>query len=148
MHGANGITWYTYFGGPKKHGKGFNYGALSTPERKAVMFELSRRIAELAPALLEPTPKPQPKVEFLSGKDRDVLDQPSVTCLLKKHDGNAYLLAVNAVRSPVRVRIPLSGVATTGEAMWEGGRRVSIVGGALEDEFGPQAVHVYRFVCR
>ena len=63
-------------------------------------------------------------------------------------EGNAYLLAVNAVRSPVRVRIPLSGVATTGEAMWEGGRRVSLAGGALEDEFGPQAVHVYRFVCR
>ena len=41
-----------------------------------------------------------------------------------------------------------TGVATTGEAMWEGGRRVSLSGSALEDEFGPQAVHVYRFVCR
>ena len=72
-------------------------------------------------------------------------NQPSVTCLLKRHGGQTYLLAVNAVRWPVLVRIPLSDVASTGEAMWESGRRVSLVGGALEDEFGPQAVHVYRF---
>lgn len=60
IHGAHGITWYTYFGGPKKSGPGFNYGAVSTPERKATMFELSRRIAELSPVLLERTPVNQP----------------------------------------------------------------------------------------
>ena len=37
---------------------------------------------------------------------------------------------------------------TTGEAMWERGRRVTLVGGALEEVFDPQAVHVYRFACQ
>ena len=148
VHGAHGITWYTYFGGPSKHGSGFNYGAVSTPERKSIMFELSRRIAELAPVLLERTPVEQPVPEVLNGVARDVYNRPSVTCLLKRHAGNAYLLAVNAVRTPVRVRIPISGVAPAGEVLWEGGRRVSFADGALEEDFGPQAVHVYRFACR
>lgn len=148
VHGAHGITWYTYFGGPKRNGPGFNYGAVSTPERKAIMFELARRIADLSPVLLERTPANQPVPEIVAGTKTDVYGQPSVTCLLKRHGRKVYLLAVNAVRSPVRVRVPLSGIESTGEAIWENGRRVSLVNGVLEDEFGPHAVHIYRFGCR
>ncbi len=144
IHGANGITWYTYFGGPKKGGGGFNYGAVSTPERKATMFELSRKIAEIAPALLERTPADQPVPEILEGEKKDTYGRPSVTCLMKRHGGATYLLAINAVRRPVRVRIPLKGVANEGEVMWEG-RRIALAGGAISEAFTPFAVHVYRF---
>ena len=86
--------------------------------------------------------------QIVDGETRDFYGRPSVTCLLKRHGGNAYLLAVNAVRSQVKVRIPLRGVPGDGEALWEAGRRVSLTSGALEETFGPQAVHVYRFPLR
>ncbi len=143
-NGATGIMWYTYSGGRNKDGKTYNYGAADLPERWVELTELSRRIAELSPILLERTPPDQPAVRVLHGPTYDILKNPSVTVLLKRHEGNTYLLAVNGTTETVRVEISFAGGTSAGDVMWEG-RRICRDGNSLTDDFLPFAVHVYRF---
>ena len=63
--------------------------------------------------LLERTPRDQPTVEIVSGPVQDPLGKnPSVTALLKRHAGKAYLFAVNASPEPVTARITWAGGET------------------------------------
>ena len=102
VHGANGMIWYTY------GGLGDNHGATSTPERWRTLCELATELKGLAPIFLERTPVAQPKVEIVSGPAKDALDRgPSVTCLLKRHQGKDCLFAVNAAAESVTARITL-----------------------------------------
>ena len=58
--------------------------------------------------LVERTPGEQPKVTIASGPAKDPLGaNPSVTALLKRHDGKDYLFAVNASTEPVTADIAL-----------------------------------------
>lgn len=102
IHGAHGITWYTYGGFTDvKKGK-YNEGITSTPERWKTISGLATKIKDLSPVLLERTPKDQPRVEIKSGPAKDPLgENPSVTALLKRHGGKDYLFAVNASPEPV-----------------------------------------------
>lgn len=125
IHGAHGITWYTYGGfKSKKTGKN-NEGITSTPERWQAISELACKLRDLSPVLLERTPRDQPTVEIVSGPAKDPLGKnPSVTALLKRHAGKAYLFAVNASPEPVTARIT-----------WAGGE-------TLTHEFPPFGVYV------
>ena len=123
IHGAHGVTWYTYGGFARKKKK--NEGITSTPERWKAISELATKLRELSPVLTERTPKEQPKVEIVSGPEKDPLGKnPSVTALLKRHAGKAYLFAVNASPGPVTARIT-----------WAGGE-------TLTHEFPPFGVYV------
>ena len=110
VHGAHGITWYTY-GGFTNEKKGMrNEGITSTPERWRDISELATQISRLAPVLLERTPREQPAVTILEGPAKDPCGElPPVTCLLKRHRGKDFLFAVNAAPVPVVARFTLPG---------------------------------------
>ena len=137
IHGAHGLTWYTY-GGFKD-----NEGITSTPERWKNICDLAGRLSALEPVLVERTPKQPPVPEVLSGPKTDCHGRPSVSCLLKRHDGISYLLAVNAVAEPVSAKLTVPGAETV-EVLYE--NRTCICGGnAIADDFAPFAVHIYKW---
>ena len=142
VHGANGITWYTYGGFYNKRHKRWDEGITSTPERWKAMCELTDWLRELSPVLLS-MPCRQPAVaEIVSGPDKDPLGQHSVTALLKRHEGKAYLIAVNAANANVVARFKIDGVESIAEVQREG-RTISCPNGIIEDVFKPFDVHVY-----
>ena len=144
-NGANGIMWYTYSGGPSKYNKNIiNYGAIDDPERWADLKEVVAHINDIKDALVERTPPDQPIVAVKAGPKSDIMDNPSVVALLKRHADAAYVIAVNDTPEAVTVDIKVPGIAAKGEAMWEG-RSVSAPGGVVSEVFEPLAVHVYRF---
>lgn len=108
IHGAHGITWYTYGGFTDEKRGRYNEGITSTPERWKTISELATKIRGLSPVLVERTPKEQPKVTIASGPKKDPLgENPSVTVLLKRHGGKDYLFAVNASTESVTADITL-----------------------------------------
>ena len=137
IHGAHGITWYTYGGFDK------NEGVTSTPERWRNICDLATRLSELSPVLAERKP-PQPAAPaVLAGPKADPLGAPSVSCLLKRHGGKSYLLAVNAAAEPVSAKLAVPGAETV-EVLYEN-RACDVKGGFITDDFAPFAVHIYRF---
>ena len=138
IHGAHGVTWYTY-GGFKQ-----NEGVTSTPERWRNIGELATRLSGLAPVLVERTP-PQPAAPVVvSGPKSDPMGiGPSVTCLLKHHGGWSYLLAVNASPERVSAAFAVDGAGPL-EVLYENRSR-TVSGGGFTDDFAPFAVHVYKW---
>jgi hypothetical protein len=110
------------------------------------MGDLATWIKELSPALLERTGS-QPSVEVVRGPKSNKLGGPTITYLLKRHGGNAYLIAVNATMESVKARFRIDGVGDIAEAMREN-RKVKCAGGVLEDDFGPIGFHVYKLTDR
>ena len=103
IHGANGVTWYTY--GGTRDG---NEGVTSTPERWRAISKLAQELKRYSPVLLERTSRAQPTVETIEGPKKDPLGrEPSVSVLLKVHKGKPYLFAVNASPESVTARIRL-----------------------------------------
>ena len=144
-NGANGIFWYTYSGGPSKFNKNnINYGAIDDPMRWAELKELVSRVNEIKDVLLERTPPDQPLVTVTKGPKSDILDNPSVSVLLKRHAGDAYVIAVNGTPETVTVGVRVPGIVEKGEVLWES-RAVLAPKGVLSESFAPLAVHVYRF---
>ena len=142
IHGAKGITWYTYgaFVNPEK--KKFNYGVCSSAEAWNAATNLTRRISELSPVLLSPDVEPVCAPEILSGPAVDGCGRPAVTVLQKSCEGRRYLLAVNATSERVRVRLN-QGCAGKASVLYEN-RGLETDDGAFEDAFGPFAVHIYE----
>ena len=145
VHGANGIVWYTYGGFHEPERNRTNRGVTASPEIWANFTNLTSRIALLAPALVEPTPADQPPpARIIKGPKADALQNPSISLLLKRHRGAAYLLAVNSSCEKVIAEIAPPGVGVSAEVLWEG-RRAVLAEGVLIETFAPLAVHVYRF---
>lgn len=147
IHGAKGIIWYTYgknsYNPEKKIKKG-GYGVNSTPERWRIMTSVSREISRLIPILTERTPEQQPATPtVVKGPTQDYYGNPSVTGLLKKHNGKRYLFVVNAVRKPVTAQFFLPGL-TSGKTLFDD-RVVQVKNGVLTDDFKPYGVHIYEF---
>ena len=137
IHGAHGVTWYTYGGFDK------NEGVTTTSERWRNICDLASRLSALSPVLVERTP-PQPTAPtVVFGPKTDPLGAPSVTCLLKRHEGWNYLLAVNAAAEPVSAILFAEG-AETAEVLYEN-RTCAVSGGRITDDFSPFAVHIYRW---
>lgn len=141
IHGAQGLVWFKY-GGEKGEGARYS-GMFRTPEDWAAMTNVTRRISALRPVLLSRTPPQPPVPEVVAGPAADPLGQPSVTALLKRVGGAAYMLAVNAAPEPVRARFRPGVRAATAKVAWEH-RDVTLEDGAFEDDFDAFAVHVYR----
>ena len=79
----------------------------------------------------------------MSGPKSNKLGGSAIAYLLKRHGGNAYLIAVNATMENVKVRFRIDAVGETADAMREN-RKVKCPGGVLEDEFGPIGFHIYK----
>ena len=136
VHGANGVTWYTYGGFDK------NEGVTSTPERWRDICDLAGRLALLSPVLVERTPAQPPAPAVTSGPKTDFHGNPSVTSLFKRHGGRGWMFAVNAAAEPVSARIVWPDDAESVKVLFED-RSVECVGGAFIDRFEPFAVHIY-----
>lgn len=144
VHGATGMTWFHYAGATDDPEHRYS-GMFRTPEDWAAMTNITRRIAALSPVLLARTPAQPPIPEVIAGPKTDGLGQPSVTALMKIHNDDVYLLAVNAATNSVRAKFCLPNVRTAnGKVAWER-RAVSLVRGEFEDDFDVLGVHVYRF---
>ena len=108
IHGAHGVIWYTYGGFYDEKRKSYNEGVTSSPERWQAMSELATQLQQLTPVLVERMPREQPKVEILSGPEKDPLgENPSVTVLLKRHAGKNFLFMVNASTEPVKAKVTM-----------------------------------------
>ena len=143
VHGANGMAWFHY-GGEMSDPKKSYSGIFRTQDDWNAMTNLVRQIRDMSPVLLERTPSRQPSPEIVSGPLSDQLGQVAVSALLKEHCGVVYLFAVNAAAGTVRARFQLEMDVAAGDVEWEE-RKVSVVNGMFEDDFGPLGVHVYRF---
>ena len=147
IHGGHGIIWFHYAGELNEAMKHCYSGCFQTQKDWAMMTNLTTRLSQLSPVLVERTPS-QPKTpEVLSGPKEDPLGQPSVSVLVKKHAGSSYIFAVNASPKPVKARIFVGVKDGEGSVAWEK-RRVKVVGGSFEDDFKGFGVHVYRFAER
>lgn len=144
IHGANGITWYTYGGTIVPEKKKFNYGITTSEEIWRGMTNLATRLNRLAPVFVERTPKRQPKVAVLEGPSQDDCLNPSVSCLMKHHGGKMYVFAVNSTCTRVKASFGLDGAsASSASVAWED-RVIRIDDGKFTDVFRPFAVHVYQ----
>ena len=144
VHGAKGLTLYTYGTTLVPEKKIFNYGVTATEDVWRATTNLTRQVASLVPVLLERDVAQPPVPQVLSGPARDAMDEgPSVTALLKCHDGWTYLLAVNAADAEVKARFETR-VEGSIEVLWEN-RALTAASGGFEDVFAPLGVHVYRF---
>ncbi|MBQ3340592.1 MAG: hypothetical protein IJG84_01750 [Kiritimatiellae bacterium] len=137
IHGARGVTWYTY------GGFGKNEGVTTTPERWRNICDLATRLSALSPVLVERTPPQPPVPTVLVGTKADPLGGPSVTCLLKRHDGWNYLFAVNAAPEPVTAALSAEGASSVG--VFCESRTCEVKSGRFMDDFAPFAVHIYRW---
>lgn len=135
IHGAHGITWYTY------GGWGDNHGVTDTPETWATICALAGELAKLQEVLVEPTPAQPPPPEVMTGPAVDALGQPSLSVLLKRHAGRHYLLAANSAAAAVSCRIPVA--APDGVTALRGERRITPDGAGFVDTFPPYGVQVY-----
>ena len=144
IHGARGVTWYTYGGFVRPEKKKFDYGVTSSAEVWATTTNLTHQLSVLSPVLLS-ADVPQPAAPtVLSGPKEDACGRPSVSVLLRKLGDVSYLFAVNATDRPVRTRLSLGKSAVRLAVPFEG-RSVSANGTSAEDDFAPFGVHIYRY---
>jgi hypothetical protein len=135
IHGAHGITWYTYGGYNQNH------GVTSTPEHWKEITTVAGELASIQNQLCSRHAKEQPAVTILSGPQKDALEHPSVTCLLKDNDGPKILLACNSSTEAVQAAIDIKGFKTA-KVLFED--RIVDCANGLKDDFKPFAVHVYE----
>ena len=135
IHGATGITWYTY------GGSGANHGVTDNPEVWKNICDLAGELAKLQEVLVERTGPQPPAPEVLQGPPKDALGYPSLSVLLKEHGGKKYLIVANSARAEVTARFTAGArgqVVLPFEA-----REIAAEAGGFSDRFGPYQVHVY-----
>ena len=137
IHGANGITWYTYGG----HGK--NHGVTDNKDVWKNICDVAGEISKLHDVLVEPTGAQPPPPVILSGSPKDALGHPSISFLLKEHGGKKWLLAANSSNGLVSAQFPMPKGRKL-DLPFEG-RRVRGTDRGFIDTFVPYGVHVYLF---
>jgi hypothetical protein len=138
IHGATGMTYYTY------GGHGDNHGATHDPQVWANLKRIVGQLAALHDVLVEPTGPQTQRVEIAAGAAKDRLGYPAVSTLLKQHAGRSYLLAANSAEATVRAKLTVEKAGRVVDVMFED-RKVDASSGTFNDEFGPYAVHVYAW---
>ena len=92
---------------------------------------------------MERTPSQPTTPEVTFGPKTDSIGNPSITCLLKRHEGTNYLFAVNATCESVAAKLAIPDAKSV-EVLYED-RTASCNDGALTEGFAPFAVHIYRW---
>jgi len=138
IHGAQGMTWYTYAYRDDKHGAPWD------PQKWACLKAIATELSSLSDILTARAAKEQPQAEIVTGPEKGDLDYPSLNLRLM-HSGNQWvLLAANSAEAALQVRLKLPGLKDKAEVLFER-RTLTAKDGQLEDEFAPLAVHVYRW---
>jgi len=135
IHGAHGITWYTY------GGWGENHGVTDYPDKWENICRLAGELSQLQDALCERMGPQPPAPVIVRGPTEDALGYPSISILLKRHKGRRHLLAANSARAEVAVHFRLGG-ADRITLPFEG-RELTGDGRGFTDTFEPYGVHVY-----
>jgi len=135
IHGANGITWYTYGG----HGK--NHGATQTDETWRTMCGVSKEISGLQDVLLSET-CPAPPTAIVTGPLKDSRGHPSMNVLAKSYRSRRYLLCANSAKAEVTATFSLPDVKKVTDRQGPA-RALALAQGALTDTFPPYGVRVY-----
>lgn len=137
IHGANGITWYTY------GGSGNNHGVTDNPEVWGNICALAGELSKLQEVLVAPPCAQPPVPEVTDGPAQDALGYPSISILLKQHQGKWYLLAANSSKAAVTARF--SCAAGKQVSLPQESRRITADARGFTDSFGPYGVHVYTW---
>lgn len=138
IHGAQGMTWYTYAYRDDKH------GAPWSPERWAYLKQIAGELSQLSDVLTSPDPPQEARGEVVAGPKLGDLGYPSLNLRLKQYNGARYLLAANSAEEPIQVRISAPGLQDAAKVMFED-RQAPVRGTCLVDDFAALAVHVYRW---
>ena len=138
IHGAQGITWYTYAYRDDKHGAPWD------PHVWAFLKSIAGELASLSEVLTSRDPEQVQKVEVVDGPALGDLGYPSINTRLKKHNGAHYLLAANCAPERVVARIAAPGLGNAAEVLFEN-RTVRVEHGQVQDTFEALAVHVYKW---
>ena len=119
-------SWLAVAGGAR--GLGF-FPADWPPDVAPGVATVSRETAALGPALLAP--------------DEPVSATPPVVAGARSYGGAFYVFAVNPTQKSVHARIRAEGLHAGSAVVIGENRSVEISGGAIADDFGPRAVHLY-----
>ncbi len=136
IHGANGITWFSYGGGSFQ-------GATDTPESWENMRRVAGELSALQEVFLEPEKLPV-EATVIEGPQTDKLGYPSVSVMARRHDGKLFLICANSANAEVVVTLPCPGM-TRATVHFED-RDITPADGVLTDRFAHFAVHVYELV--
>lgn len=138
IHGAQGMTWYTYAYRDDKHGAPWD------PQIWAYLKGIATELSSLSDFFTAPAPREQVAGQVLAGPDRGDLDYPSLNLRLMTSGGKRVLLAANSAEAPLTAQLKLPGLQGEAEVLFEN-RKVPAKSGVVTDEFAPLAVHVYRW---
>jgi hypothetical protein len=119
-------SWLALAGGAR--GLGF-FPADWPPEVAPGIATVSKEIAALGPALLAP--------------DQPVSATPPVVAGARSHGGAFYVFGVNPTHRSVHATIRAPGLHGASAVVLGENRSVPITDGAISDDFGPLAVHLY-----
>ncbi len=136
VHGANGITWYTY-GGFKD-----NHGVTSTPARWDNICRLATEINLLQPALVSKDTFNVTR-RISSGPARDAIGYHSISFLAKKDGSKRYLICVNSSLEEITAEFRLDASADEAKVLFEN-RTLPVRKRVFTDRFAPYDVHVYE----
>ncbi len=135
IHGANGITWYTY------GGHGTNYGATHTDATWRTLCGVSREISSLQEVLLSKT-CPEPAITVIGEPQKDSQGHPAISVLAKQFQGKRYLLCANSAEAEVKAAFALPGVKRVTDHQ-DPGRKLDFAKGRLDVTFPSYGVRVF-----
>lgn len=136
IHGAQGMTWYTYTYRDDKHGAPWD------PQKWAYLKRIAGELSALSDVLTSPAAPTQATGQVTAGPAQGDLDYPSLNLRTFVWQGKHYLLAANSAPAPITATITAPGLKAKAEVLFED-RQLAGVGGKLTDQFAPLAVHVY-----
>jgi hypothetical protein len=136
IHGSMGIIYFAHEFRPQ-----FNEDALLDDEEMRVsVAAINRELRDLAPVLNAPTVAGRCTVNSVN-------PAVPVDAMLKEWEGALYLFAAATRDGSTRVTFSLAGLTGSAEATVYGEQRVVPVrDGALEDDFGPYGIRIYRIM--
>ena len=132
IHGATGMTYYTYGG----HGK--NHGATHDPRVWANLKRVAGELAQLQNVLVERDPGVKVACEVVAGPARDALGYPSISTMVRRHSGFTYLFTASSSAENVKARFRVPGLGQKVECLFEE-RALSPQGGLPEDSLSRMA---------
>jgi hypothetical protein len=145
IHGSQGLIYFCHQFQPRF----IEAGLLADEEMAHAVGAINRQIQDLAEVINSPTLL---KAATVTASPPDVsadmarlLGSQGIAIAVKKQRGATYLFAVRMEASPVKGTFQVTGMSgeTTVRVIGED-RTIPVHDGRFEDEFGPNAVHLYR----
>jgi hypothetical protein len=145
VHGSQGIVYFCHQFQPRF----IEAGLLADDQMAQAVGRINRQIHALAPVINSPTLPNAATVTVtpaqVSADMAQLLGPQGIAVAVKRHEGKTYVFAVRMEASPAKAAFDVKGL--TGEAgvrVLGEDREIRASEGRFEDEFGPDAVHLYE----